>query len=46
MPIMLKMFSVRPVSHKPPNAPPTDNGNDSMIVNGCMKLSNWAARIM
>ena len=29
-----------------PSAPPTESGNENMIVNGCRKLSNWAASTM
>jgi hypothetical protein len=46
MPIIEKMFSVIFDRKSPPNAPMTDIGSDSMIVNGWTKLSNWAARIM
>jgi hypothetical protein len=46
MPIIEKMLSVLPVRYRPPNAPTTDKGNDSMMLNGWMKLSNCAARIM
>jgi hypothetical protein len=45
-PIIEKMLSVLPVMNRPPNAPTTAIGSDSMMVSGWMKLSNCAARIM
>ena len=35
-----------PVSQSETRANGTDRGSDNKIVNGCTRLSNWAARIM
>ncbi len=45
IPMNVATFMVVPVSSSAPRAPIRDRGNDSMMVRGCMKLSNWAASI-
>ncbi len=42
---MLKMFRLcRPIA-SPRSAPTSESGKESMIVKGCTKLSNCAARM-
>ena len=43
MPIWLKRLSVLPAIQSPSSAPVTASGTVSMMTNGWMKLSNWAA---
>ena len=45
-PSALHRFRVRPVDHSVSSANGIASGRLSMMVNGCRKLSNWAARIM
>ena len=46
MPMRLKMLMRSPVIRSSPMAPMKLTGSENMMVNGCMKLSNWEARIM
>ena len=40
-PIMLIMLNVSSVSSSASSTPMSDSGSDSMMANGCVKLSNW-----
>ena len=45
IPIWLKMFMVMLLKYMKIKAPAMASGTVSMIINGSLKLSNWAARI-